>query len=250
MAERNENRAKYHSTPGRFERPPRQKGFAMRRKEIIVLLIVITAANIPLFMGTFSDGLIYLPDRVADGQWWRLFTHPFVHVSLYHLLLDGAAFLLLYAQLAEESLFKRIGYLLGIHLAVVLAVTYALPHVQAVGYCGLSGVAHGLMAVWCLERMGRRSLGRERLIAGVVFAGLLGKSIYEVMAGHAFFESTHFGDVGVPVVAAHLAGIIGAVAVYVSNLLARFTAELAENRAERSAKKYLTLRAARGRLNI
>jgi rhomboid family GlyGly-CTERM serine protease len=193
----------------------------MRHKETILFAFLIGAANVSLFVGGFSDGLIYLPEKVTQGQWWRLATHPFVHVSFYHLLLDGAAFLMLYAQLAEKRLAKRIGYLLGIHAAVVAAVTWSLPGVQAFGYCGLSGIAHGLMAVWCLERMGvfdgpqACSTDRmERLIAAGVFVGLLAKSIYEVAVGHVVFESTHFGDVGVPVVASHLAGVIGAVIVY------------------------------------
>ena len=193
----------------------------MRHKETILFAVLILAANVSLFSGVFHDGLIYLPEKVMQGQVWRLVTHPFVHVGFYHLLLDGAAFLMLYAQLAERSLARRVGYLLGIHAAVVAAVTASLPSVQAMGYCGLSGIAHGLMAVWCLERMGIFGGAQayptdrcERWIAVGIFIGLLAKSIYEVTAGHMFLESTHLGDVGVPVVASHLAGVVGAVAIY------------------------------------
>lgn len=184
----------------------------MRVSEIIVLAVLILAANLWLASGVFPEGLIYEPGQVLQGQWWRLVTHPFVHVSGYHLLLDGAAFLLLYGQLAERRLAKRLGYLAGIQAAVLSAVTLSLPHVQAVGYCGLSGLAHGLMAVWCLERM--RTDGTERLPALGLFVCLVGKSIYEVTAGQVIFASTHLGDVGVPVVAAHLGGVIGAVVMY------------------------------------
>ena len=151
--------------------------------------------NIPLLSGGFFDQLIYSPEKVLVGQWWRIVTHPFVHVSIYHLLLDGAAFLLLYAQLVEKSIVKRLGYLLAIHVAVALAVTTNLS-VQTVGYCGLSGLAHGLMAIWCLERIGslkENGFGdkTERLIAAGVFIGLLIKCIFEVTVGHAFFETMH-----------------------------------------------------------
>lgn len=187
----------------------------MRHKETILLAVLIAAANVSLAAGVFPASLIYLPEKVMAGQWWRLATHPFVHVSAYHLLLDGAAFLLLYAQLAERSLAKRIGYLLGIHAAVIAGVTWSLPAVEAVGYCGLSGLAHGLMAVWCLERMGGGGADRvERRLAMGVLAGLVVKCVYEVAAGHVLFESTHLGDVGVPVVASHLAGVLGAVVMY------------------------------------
>jgi rhomboid family GlyGly-CTERM serine protease len=187
----------------------------MRAKETILLAVLIAAANVSLAAGVFPASLIYLPEKVMAGQWWRLATHPFVHVSAYHLLLDGAAFLMLYAQLAERSLAKRIGYLLGIHAAVVAGVTWSLPTVEAVGYCGLSGLAHGLMAVWCLERMGSGGADRvQRRLAMGVLAGLLVKCVYEVTAGHVLFESTHLGYVGVPVVASHLAGVAGAMLVH------------------------------------
>ncbi len=186
----------------------------MKRKEILIFGIILTLANTPLLFGGFTDQLIYLPQKVFAGQWWRLLTHPFVHVSFYHLLLDGAAFLLLYAQLAEKSTAKRLGYLLCIHVAVVLAVTMSLPSVQAAGYCGLSGLAHGLMALWCLERMGGQNDKTERKLAIGIFTGLLAKCIYEVAAGHVFFASMHLGSVGVPVVSSHLAGVVGAMVMY------------------------------------
>lgn len=193
----------------------------MRHKETILFAVLIGAANAALLFGVFPESLVYYPDKVMQGQWWRLLSHPFVHVSGYHLLLDGAAFLMLYEQLLEKRLARRIGYLVGIHAAVVAAVTVSLPHLQAVGYCGLSGLAHGLMAVWCLERMGLFARSQEnpadrheQWIAVGVFVGLLAKSLYEVTVGHVFFESTHLGYVGVPVVASHLAGVVGATVIY------------------------------------
>ena len=54
----------------------------------------------------------------------------------------------------------------------------------------------------------------ERLIAIGILVGLFAKSIYEAAVGHVFFESTHLGYVGIPVVVSHLAGVIGAVVIY------------------------------------
>ncbi len=228
--------------------PSRRKGFIMRHKDTILLAVLICAVNISLLFGRFPESLIYLPEKVIQGQWWRLVTHPFVHVSFYHLLLDGAAFLMLYAQLMETSLAKRIGYLSGIHAAVIAAVTASLPSVQAIGYCGLSGIAHGLMAVWCLERMGifggaqaHLTDRREQWIAVGIFMGLLAKSIYETAAGHVFLESTHLGDVGVPVVSSHLAGVIGAVVAYVVFNTQLF--RLRETVTNRISRKFIHLKA-------
>jgi hypothetical protein len=94
----------------------------------------------------------------------------------------------------------------------------SLGHINAIGYCGISGIAHGLMAIWCMERIfGVKTNAEqktEQRIAGVVLLGLIAKCIYEVIAGHVLFESMHLGDVGVPVVASHLWGVIGALAVF------------------------------------
>ena len=187
----------------------------MRRLETILFAGLLVVLNGPLFVGSFSEGLIYLPEKIAQGQFYRLLTHPFVHISLYHLVLDGAAFLILYSQLQVKSVVRRMAYLLGIHAAVVVGVTASLGHINAIGYCGISGVAHGLMSVWCMERIfGIKTSPEqktERWIAGAVLLGLIAKCIYEVIVGHVVLESMHLGDVGVPVVASHLAGVVGAV---------------------------------------
>ena len=44
--------------------------------------------------------------NVAGG--WRLFTHPFVHVTWYHLLLDGSAFIVLYQSLLQPRRISRL----------------------------------------------------------------------------------------------------------------------------------------------
>jgi rhomboid family GlyGly-CTERM serine protease len=187
----------------------------MRRLDTILFAVFLGVLNVPLFAGSFSESLIYLPEKVVQGQFYRLLTHPFVHISLYHLLLDGAAFLILYSQLEAKSIVRRTAYLLGIHTAVTVGVTASLGHINAIGYCGISGVAHGLMAIWCMERIFSVKTSpeqkTEQWVAGIVLLGLLAKCIYEVTAGHVAFESMHLGDVGVPVVASHLWGVIGAV---------------------------------------
>jgi rhomboid family GlyGly-CTERM serine protease len=193
----------------------------MRRFETTFFVIILILLNLPLLTGGFSDSLIYIPQQVTQGQLFRLITHPFVHISLYHLILDGAAFILLYTQLNETSFAKRLIYLLGIHTAVTVGVTLALPDIAAAGYCGISGIAHGLMAIWCLERMTVKTLSPEQKtegrVAAIVLIGLVVKCLYEVASGHVFFESMHLGNVGIPVVASHLWGVAGAIIVFAVN---------------------------------
>src|SRR5204863_8756069 len=67
--------------------------------ELIAFALILIIANAPLLGGSWRGQVVFFPGAVGSGEWWRVFTHPFVHVSWYHLLLDGAAFLMLYAEL-------------------------------------------------------------------------------------------------------------------------------------------------------
>ena len=60
----------------------------MRRLEMILFAVLLGVLNISFLSGSFSESLIYLPEKVAQGQLYRLVSHPFVHISIYHLLLD------------------------------------------------------------------------------------------------------------------------------------------------------------------
>src|SRR5262245_14663245 len=70
--------------------------------------LILIVFSVPVLTGAFPEKLVFLPDSVLSGEWWRLVTHPFVHVSWYHLLLDGTAFLLLYASLRERAWWRRV----------------------------------------------------------------------------------------------------------------------------------------------
>lgn len=194
----------------------------MKRKETILFIVLLALLNLPLLLqGGPAQRWMYDPARVADGQILRLLTHPFVHVSGYHLLLDGAAFLLLYGQLAETSLVRRLGALLVIYLAVTVAVTLALPGLPVDTYCGLSGIGHGLMALCGLE-MTFRNEKSLRQTGWACFAAVLIKSVLEVWTGNVFFGSMHAGSIGFPVVWAHLGGMIGAALVFTLTQLESF----------------------------
>jgi membrane associated rhomboid family serine protease len=84
-----------------------------RRPELIVFLALLALFNLPLLTGSCWRSMMFQPGAVQSGEWWRIFTHPFVHVTWYHLLLDGAAFLALYHSLIESSVFRRLLYVLA-----------------------------------------------------------------------------------------------------------------------------------------
>lgn len=170
--------------------------------ELFFFLAILLFLNGHLVGLNPIDAFIFYPDR----EWWRFFTWPFVHVSLYHLILDAGAFFILLRCLKESPLKSRltsVGFCGAGSLAAALVMS---PEISAIGLCGLSGIAHGLMFIVALQMITRE---KDRF-TGFCLAGLLtGKCIYEVITGNAAFASLHAGQYGMPILSCHLGGIIG-----------------------------------------
>jgi len=180
--------------------------------EIWFFIVAIALANLHLVTGRPGNGMIFVPQYVRAGEWWRMVTNPFVHVSWYHLLLDAGAFLLLYAGLEESRWVKRLSYVALCAAGSLLVSALAWPSLSR-GLCGLSGVAHGLMAVMALEMMSGDSLDLRRVGLGC-FLLVLGKSAMEAVTGQVLFSSLHFGQVGHPVAVCHAGGVLGGVIAF------------------------------------
>jgi rhomboid family GlyGly-CTERM serine protease len=201
------------ATPSRA-RHPILEAFS-QKPELAGFALVMLVANLPVLWSSCWGGLIFQPGAVAAGEWWRVLTHPFVHVTWYHLLLDGAAFLLLYHSLLETSWLRRVGYVVA-GAGGSLAAAWASGNV-AYGLCGLSGVAHGLMAVSAVEMLcANRPRSAEWRVGLVTLAVVLGKAVYEALTGRMFFSFLDFGLLGSPVGVSHAGGIIGALVIFLS----------------------------------
>ncbi|MFI4910372.1 MAG: rhombosortase [Sedimentisphaeraceae bacterium JB056] len=183
----------------------------MKRKELYIYIVILTAANIGLMKGYFCWPLMFISEQVQAGQWWRIFTHPFLHSSFYHLFLDGAAFFILYSQIQQKSIRKKTLYVIGCGLGSLTAATIAMPFLDSVGYCGLSGIDHGLMVISGLEMLKNKSL---RSIGIAMLIIIVIKCILETISGNFVFDFLHNGMIGSPVAAAHLGGAIAAVLTY------------------------------------
>lgn len=178
-----------------------------QRPEIWLFVLAILTANLTLLVGRVCEPLVYFPAQTLSGDWWRMVTYPLVHVSAYHLLLDAGAFLFLYYGLQTASVWKRLLYVAGC-TAGSLAVS-----LSAESLCGLSGIAHGLMAISSLEMMERSDSGSK--YAGATCFGLvIIKSVYEALSGHVAFEFLHLGSVGHAVAVCHAGGVLGGLLVY------------------------------------
>lgn len=149
---------------------------------------------------------------VLAGEWWRLVTFPFAHIGGYHLLLDAGSFLCLYTMWGEKDWRRRLTLMAGAFAGTLLAPLLTVPGFGEIGLRGLSGPAHGLMALVCLDlwRDRRREDPYMAAAAAVLFAGLAGKAMAEAWTGGVLFQGLHLGNIGTPVAVCHAGGMLGA----------------------------------------
>ena len=180
--------------------------------EIRALIALLFLTNLGLLLGSVpSINLMFQPDAVATGQWWRLAAWPFVHVSRYHLLLDATAFLLLYTGLQESCWQTRLGYLLTTFAGSLLLPLLISPEIAQLGLCGLSGPAHGLFAISALEL---RQTDNGKKLGNLLLFLLILKTGWELISGTALLQQFHLGDIGQPIVATHAGGMLSGLISY------------------------------------
>ncbi len=183
--------------------------------ELGVWLALLVISNLHLLGISDPTALVFFPRAVIGGEYWRLFTHAWAHVSSYHLLLDATAFLSLYHALGRLPRAARLGGMLASLFGSVLIAWWASPEVAILGLCGLSGTAHGLMALVCLQRIKTTAHGSwESCIFAAALVGVVAKCLIEILAGGALLASWHFGLIGTPIVICHAGGLLGALAFW------------------------------------
>ncbi len=147
-------------------------------------------------------------DRVAiaAGEYWRLLSGHWTHISAEHLFWDVLMFLVLSVPCEYDS---RRRYVICLFSAVVLiscTLWYAMP--QLLWYRGLSGLDSALFAL-LLTTLTREDIQAKRwywvigyITLGLAFTAKIG---YEWMTGQALFVGGLSGQI-VPVPLAHVAG--------------------------------------------
>jgi rhomboid family GlyGly-CTERM serine protease len=184
--------------------------------DVWAFVCIIFAANTHIFFGEVNTGLIFLPQAVRAGEWTRIFTHPFLHLSWYHLILDAGAFFLLYTGLEEQRISMKLLYVILCGAFSLLFALWFSPMIQILGLCGLSGVAHGLMAISGLEMIRTP----ENRTAGLVSLGMvLAKGVYELITGKALLAFLLLGMCGEPVAACHTGGIAGGIIAFFCGII-------------------------------
>lgn len=122
---------------------------------------------------------VYRHDALFS-QPWRLWTGHWVHLGIWHWILNVAAL----ALLPEIFLRASWKYFLVLWVALPpllsLALWFFLPHLSM--YAGLSGVLHGFYLVMAMAAICGHA-GAERKIGWVVMIGLLAKVSWEAYRG-------------------------------------------------------------------
>jgi rhomboid family GlyGly-CTERM serine protease len=176
--------------------------------DVIAFIFILAGFNLHLLGGSGTNLQVFVPAAFRSGEWWRLFSHPFVHLTWYHLFLDAGAFFILYTGLQEKRVYRKLIYMLicgGFSLAAALIFS---PEIETRGLCGLSGIAHGLMAYSGLELMQSR---KDRWMGLFSFGLVFMKSITEFVTGQVMFAFLHLGLCGTPLAACHLGGVVGGI---------------------------------------
>ena len=176
--------------------------------DIVFFSTLLILCNLHLVTPGLMRPLIFNPADFMAGKWWLIFTYTFVHTSWYHLALDAGAFLLLYTGLETRRISRRLFYTFGCGACSFGATLLFAPEIRSLGLCGISGIAHGLMAVAALEMIADRTYSKQGWLCLLIVAL---KSLYEIIVGEMLFSFLLFGMCGTPLAASHIGGVIGGI---------------------------------------
>ena len=77
------------------------------------------------------------------------------------------------------------------------------------GLRGLSGIAHGLLAITAVEMIATATSKIDRVCGLLCLTAVLAKSCLEALTGHAVLATLHFGMLGTPIAICHAGGVLG-----------------------------------------
>ena len=165
----------------------------------LILICVVIAA----FGDAGREFLKYDRPAIQSGEYWRLLTGHFAHLSNSHLLLNLAGLVLSWLLVGRN--YAALQWLTVVLLSVAsISAGFWFLDKNLLWYVGLSGVLHGLMLAGAIQ--GLKSLPGESAVICVL---VIGKLVYEQLVGPLpGSESASGGDV---VVNAHLYGGIGGI---------------------------------------
>ena len=178
------------------------------KTELFIFAAIIMLCNLHLFTNTFPENTALFPENLFAGEWWRVFTHYFAHLSWYHLLIDAGAFLVLFFSIEKKT---RYLYLAACAVGSLVTPLIFSEIIYTNGLCGLSGIAHGLMVIAALEMTKTK---QTKIIGFVAFSIVILKTTIELTFSSAALSFLHIGNVGIPIAECHVGGIIGGLTIF------------------------------------
>ena len=192
--------------------------FSIEKSALLAIIFVTVVIIIFGILGEVATNFLrYEHDLLRSGEWWRLFSGHFIHLSWAHISLNLAGFWLiafLYGQKIKPI------YLLTTILLIALGISIGLlifnPEVD--WYVGLSGVLHGLIIIGALK-----NLSNEPWPSTFVLMGISSKIIWEqlyaegsmmkhIIGGNVIYDAHFYGAI---------AGTIIICAIYTLNFYQR-----------------------------
>ncbi|MFA7383941.1 MAG: rhombosortase [Desulfurivibrionaceae bacterium] len=185
-----------------------------------ITLVMASAALVIHAVPQLQRDCVYDRHLVLAGQWWRLFTAPFVHFSVSHLCWNLLV-LVAAGTTVELEGYRRFGWVALLSIAVP-GVLFLASKPELARYGGLSSVAVGATAYLCLHRAARLDGGRWLWMA--LFAVLLGKILAEsLLAAPLFARSAEVPFMVLP--SAHLIGLVVATLLFFTEKHRRWRAK-------------------------
>ena len=182
-------------------------------------LAATVAICIALAGAAGREFLRYDRPAIGAGEFWRLLSGHFAHLGIPHLILNLTGLALVWFLVADH-LTRRQWLVIAVITIAGIDVGFWLLQPQLVGYVGLSGLLHGLLAAGIVAGIGAGRV--EPVVLAVILAA---KIIYEQVAGSLPGSETTTGGAGI--VAAHAYGAVaGAIAGGILRIRVRDRASL------------------------
>ncbi|MEZ9975233.1 rhombosortase [Vibrio breoganii] len=160
-------------------------------KFLIAFSLLLASFMIP----AVSTALRWEHDLIATHQWWRLITGNFTHTNAYHLLMNLAGLWII------SYLFHARWKKLSTYIALISTfIGIGLLFTQTQIYYGLSGVLHGLFALYAYQEVTRGKRSSWFLLAGLGLkllaenSGLVTLSTAELINARVSTESHLIGS--------------------------------------------------------
>jgi len=188
------------------------KNFPIKKQHsMMVVIVILLSIAAFIFNPPLSDFLVYQQALITQGQLWRLLTGHFFHTNGYHLLLNLAALLMLWALHGNFYQLKNYSLLFfTTALTCSLGLYFFSPSI--VQYVGLSGVLHGFFVWGALMDIKNRDKTGYLLFVGVCL-----KIAHEQFYG-ASSDVSSLIDARVAV-DAHLWGAVGGLLFFIMTFL-------------------------------